>query len=52
MPPSVDPDVADLASSGPDLTSYDEDHVITYLRMLDAAAEGRTGARSRGSCCT
>jgi hypothetical protein len=40
MPLSLNPDVADLAPSGPDLTSYDEDHVITYLRMLDAAAEG------------
>ena len=40
MPPSLNPVVADLAPCGPDLTVYDEEHGITYLRMLDAAAEG------------
>jgi hypothetical protein len=40
MPPSLNPDVADLAPSDPDLTVYDEEHGITYLRMLDADAEG------------
>jgi Uncharacterized conserved protein (DUF2285) len=40
MPPLPDPDVADIAPSGPDLTVYDEKHGITYLRMLDADAEG------------
>ena len=40
MPPSLSPDVADLAPSGPDLTVYDEEHGITYLRLLDADAEG------------
>jgi Uncharacterized conserved protein (DUF2285) len=38
--PPLDPDVADLAPSGPALTVYDEEHAITYLRMLDANAEG------------
>jgi hypothetical protein len=37
---SPPPDVADLALSGPALTVYDEEHAITYLRMLDAEAEG------------
>jgi hypothetical protein len=37
---SPPPDVADLAPSGPALTVYDEEHAITYLRMLDAEAEG------------
>jgi type VI secretion system activator RovC-like protein len=38
-PPS-DPDVADTAPSDSVLTVYDEEHVITYLRLLDAEAEG------------
>ena len=36
----LDPDVADLAPSGPALTAYDEEHVVTYVRMLDADREG------------
>ena len=39
MPP-LDPDVADLAPAVPALTPYDQEHAITYLRMLDADAEG------------
>jgi hypothetical protein len=39
-PPLLDPDVADLAPAGPMLTVYDEQHAITYMRMLDADAEG------------
>ena len=38
--PPLDPDVADTAPSGPVLTVYDEEHLITYLRLLDADAEG------------
>jgi hypothetical protein len=30
--PPLDPDVADTAPSGPVLTVYDEEHLITYLR--------------------
>jgi hypothetical protein len=37
--PPLDPDVADVAPTDPDLTVYDEDHVLTYLRILDAAAD-------------
>jgi hypothetical protein len=40
MPPSLNPVVADLALSDPDLTTCDEDHAVTYVRMLDADAEG------------
>lgn len=40
MPPLDKPVVADLAPSGPDLTVYDEQHGISYLRILDAEAEG------------
>jgi hypothetical protein len=39
MPP-LDPDVADLAPTGPALTAYNEEHVVTYVRMLDADREG------------
>ena len=39
MPP-LDPDVADTAPSGPVLTSYDQEHLVTYLRLLDAEADG------------
>jgi hypothetical protein len=38
--PPLDPDVADTAPSDSLLTVYDEEHIITYLRMLDANAEG------------
>ena len=36
----LDPDVADTAPSDSVLTVYDEEHVITYLRLLDADAKG------------
>jgi Uncharacterized conserved protein (DUF2285) len=39
-PPPLDPDVADTAPSDAALTVYDEEHFVTYLRMLDADAEG------------
>ncbi len=35
-----DPDVDDLAPTVPKLTDYNDEHISTYLRMLDAAAEG------------
>jgi T6SS, Transcription factor, DNA binding domain len=38
--PARNPDVADVAPMDPVLTVYDEEHIITYLRMLDADAEG------------
>src|ERR1700738_979886 len=38
--PPPDPDVADTAPSDSVLTVYDQEHVITYLRLLDADAEG------------
>jgi hypothetical protein len=40
MPPLRNPIVAELAPSGPALTKYDEEHAITYVRMLDADADG------------
>lgn len=38
--PPPDPDVADIAPSDAVLTVYDEQHIVTYLRLLDANAEG------------
>jgi hypothetical protein len=38
--PPLDPDVADTAPTDTALTVYDEEHVITYLRLLDADAKG------------
>ena len=40
MPPLRDPHVAERAPDSADLTIYDEEHMITYLRMLDADKEG------------
>jgi hypothetical protein len=38
--PPLNPDLADTAPSDSVLTVYDEEHTITYLRLLDADAEG------------
>ncbi|TGY88793.1 DUF2285 domain-containing protein [Marinicauda algicola] len=38
--PELDPDVEDEAPVCPDITAYDETHFVTYLRLLDAQAEG------------
>jgi hypothetical protein len=38
--PKLDPDVDDQAPTGPDITVYDEEHFVTYLRLLDAQADG------------
>ena len=38
-PPLVPP-VSDIAPSANVLTRYDEEHLVTYLRLLDAEAEG------------
>jgi hypothetical protein len=37
--PPLDPPVDDLAPTEAVLTGYDELHLVTYLRLLDAAAE-------------
>jgi hypothetical protein len=36
----LDPDASELAPAEPMLTPYDREHAITYIRMLDADAEG------------
>ena len=38
--PPLDPDVADTAPVASTLTGYDQEHLVTYLRLLDADAEG------------
>jgi len=38
--PPLDPPVADTAPNAETLTTYDEDHLVTYLRLLDAEADG------------
>ncbi|MGY3591782.1 hypothetical protein ACVIGB_008637 [Bradyrhizobium sp. USDA 4341] len=35
----ADPKIADLAPSADELTPYDEEHAITYVRLLDAEAD-------------
>ena len=36
----LDPDVADDVPSADTISPYDEQHFVTYLRLLDADAEG------------
>lgn len=36
----LDPDVANVAPTDPALTGYDQEHLVTYLRLLDADTEG------------
>ncbi len=38
--PPLDPDVADTAPVDAALTVYDEQHLVTYLRLIDADAAG------------
>ncbi|MET4260922.1 hypothetical protein ABIC09_005887 [Bradyrhizobium sp. S3.12.5] len=38
--PQLDPDVADVAPIEPVLTTYDEQHLVTYWRLLDAETDG------------
>ena len=38
--PPLDPNIADVAPAGPAFTEYDEKHMITYMRVLDADQQG------------
>ena len=40
LDPPLSPPVSDTAPSDKILTSYDKQHLATYLRLLDAEAEG------------
>jgi hypothetical protein len=35
-----DPPISDVAPADGHLTGYDQEHLVTYLRLLDADAEG------------
>ena len=37
--PPLDPDVSDEAPQADSLTPYDQAHLVTYLRLLDAEAD-------------
>jgi len=37
--PPLDPELADLAPNEPVLMAYDQQHLVTYLRLLDAEAD-------------
>lgn len=36
---TADPKIADVAPTAPELTPYDEQHALTYMRLLDAEAD-------------
>ena len=38
--PPLDPRVADTAPTDSILTGYDEQHLVTYMRLLDAEKDG------------
>ena len=38
--PPLDPPVADQVPHADELTGYDYEHLVTYLRLLDAEADG------------
>jgi hypothetical protein len=38
--PPLDPPIADQPPEAEVLTGYDQEHLVTYLRLLDAEAEG------------
>jgi hypothetical protein len=38
--PPLDPPIADQAPTACELTGYDQEHLVTYLRLLDADTEG------------
>jgi hypothetical protein len=38
--PPLDPEVADEAPNADTLTSYDREHLVTYLRLLEAEPNG------------
>jgi len=40
LTPPLDPDIADVAPADSALTVYDEQHVVTYMRLLPAESEG------------
>jgi hypothetical protein len=39
----LDPLISDVAPADGNLTGYDQQHLVTYLRPLDAEQKGQTG---------
>jgi hypothetical protein len=48
--PPLDRPVADQAPTAGDLTDYDREYLATYLRLLDADAEGCRLGGSGANC--
>lgn len=46
----AEPKVAESARSGHELTSYDKEYAVTYMRLLDAAADKADLGKSRALC--
>jgi hypothetical protein len=44
--PPLDSPISDIAPADRNLGGYDQQHLVTYLRLLDAEAEGARLARS------
>jgi hypothetical protein len=42
--PELAPDIADETPTGDVLTDYDQCHLVVYLRLLDASADGASNA--------
>lgn len=42
--PELDPPIADKVPWSDTVTEYDEQHFVTYLRLLDAEADGASQA--------
>lgn len=40
MTPKLDPDLADVVPWSETITDYDLEHLVTYLRLLDADRDG------------
>ncbi len=38
--PKLEPEIADEAPWSAEFSAYDEEHLVTYLRLLDAEADG------------
>ncbi|WP_442755649.1 DNA -binding domain-containing protein [Methylocystis sp. JAN1] len=38
--PKLEPEIADEAPCSAEFTAYDEEHLVTYLRLLDAETDG------------
>jgi hypothetical protein len=49
--PTLNPPIADQEPNGPALTPYDEEHLIVYIRLLDAETDGCNRRGPVSGCC-